>query len=142
MTTFTAEPMSVAPAADISTDVARVVEATRHLCDFRSGLAEIIVRLATDATQFLYADGLDLIEPALRILGTERATRMGARLYRIASDVTCDWYEGMPDRGEAERTLRVVAEQAAHEVADAFHTCSRACCNATRRIDPVGGIQL
>lgn len=122
--------------------VEAVVEATKHLCAFRAGFAEIVERLAMDATQFLPTAGHAIIEPALRALGTERALRLSGRLYRIASDVTGDWSEGMPDRAEAERTLRAVCEQAAHEVAAELHKDTRICCNSTRGIDPPGGIQL
>lgn len=104
-----------------------VVEATRHLCDFRTGMAELLVRLAEEATQHLPGVGMARIEPALRILGAEKATRMAGRLYRHAADVTADPWDGMPDRDEAERVLRYVAEEAAGAIAAEFHRDSCIC---------------
>ena len=104
-----------------------VIEATRHLCDFRTGMAELLVRLAEEATQHLPGEGMKRLEPALRILGPEKAIRLAGRLYRVASDVTADPWDGMPDRDEAERVLRYAAEEAAGAIAAEFHRDSCIC---------------
>jgi hypothetical protein len=133
VSTFTAELAIKTSEYDIPTDPPAVKAAARHLCDFRTGYSEVLYRLSCDATQFLYDDGLDLLEPALRVLGTEHTLRTAARLYRIASDVTrTDRLDGGPDLDEAERTLRVVCAQAADAVAMEIYRDNRICCDATK----------
>lgn len=123
---------TVSPGYDIPSNVAKVVEATRHLRDFRTGYAETLAHLAEQTATLTHHAAMALLEPLLRILGTERAARFAGQLVRIAQDTTGDWYEGKPDWDEAARTLRVVCEQAAHEVADEFHRDNRICRDATK----------
>jgi hypothetical protein len=117
--------------SDTSSDVERVVEATRHLHRFRQGFAELLVRIAEESTQFLHDNAIAHIEPALRILGDARAERMAERLYRIACDVTTD--DPRIDKDIAALCLRKVADEAAHAVADAFHQADLTCLDCAPR---------
>ena|SRR5688572_33248973 len=125
------ELLMTPPGSDTSSDVERVVEATRHLHRFRQGFAELLVRIAEESTQFLHDNAIAHIEPALRILGDARAERMAQRLYRIASDVTSGDPQRDPDI--AALCLRKVADEAAHAVADEFHRDSCICREVTSR---------
>jgi hypothetical protein len=132
---FTAELASRTQEYDIPTDPPAVVEAARHLHDFRTGFSELLYRVACDATAYPCGSvgATELLEPPLRILGREGAQRMAERLYRIASDVTrSDRLDGGPDLDEAERTLRVVCERAATDIAAEFHRDSCICRDATK----------
>lgn len=115
MTTATASP-----------DVEAVVEATRHLHDFRQGYAEILYRLACMSTQFLRRDAVLSLEPAVRILGPEAAQMQADRLWRAAASVTVGW-DPQIDADKAQHDLEAVCADVAHKVADEFHRDSRAC---------------
>lgn len=135
MSIFTAELASQASEYDIPTDPPAVTEAAKHLYDFRTGYSELLYRIACDATEYPCGsvDATELLEPPLRILGREPAQRMAERLYRIASDVTrSDRLDGGPSLDEAERTLRVVCERAAVDIAAEFHRDSCICRDATK----------
>ncbi len=135
MSTFTAELAIQTSEYDIPTDPPAVVEAARHLYDFRTGYSELLYRIACDATEYPCGSvpATELLEPPLRILGREGAQRMAERLYRIASDVTrSDRLDGGPSLDEAERTLRVVCDRAAVDIAAEFHRDSCICRDATK----------
>ena len=149
MSIFTAEPMSVTPAADISTDVARVVEATRHLCDFRTGLAQALCSLAESAVSRMPDEGQHMLEPLLRALGAEQADDYARRLYTAACKVVGHWDPDL-DTDAAAHALERLTREAAHAVADEIERGTRICCDVTRPADreppehynPAGGIQL
>lgn len=131
MSTFTAEPMSVAPPPDTSTDVARVVEATRHLCDYRAGLAQALEHLAEASVARMPDEGVRMLEPLLRILGTDKAEDYGRRLYVAACQVRGHW-DPDHDTDRAALALERLTRDAAHAVADEIQRDIRICCNATK----------
>lgn len=109
------ELLSSAQGYDTSPDVARVVDATRHLHDFRTGFAKTLETLAMRATEYMPEHGKDSLEPMLRALGAERSARLAERLYRIASDVTAGWQPNV-DVDEATETLHRVIHEATNAV--------------------------
>lgn len=131
MSTFVAEQPSVGAGYDISSDVERVVAASRHLHDFRTGYAVILERLACMATQFTLPGALESLEPALRILGSGEATRFGERLYRIASDVTHGWDPEI-DSDKAAETLHAVVHDAVNKIMAELYADSCICRDSTK----------
>jgi hypothetical protein len=122
----TLEPSTVTLPPDETSDVARVVEATRHLHEFRMGFAKTLETLALRATEYMPDNGKEQIEPMLAVLGTQRAHRLAERLYRIASDVTAGYRPDVdPDR--AAETLRHVAHEAVVEVMAELYRDTRTC---------------
>ena len=109
------ELLSVEPGYDSSTAVERVVEASRRLHDFRTGLAEILEAVSTRACEYMPDHGKQTIEPLLRVLGVDRSQRFAERLYRIASDITAGWQPHIdPDRST--ETLHQVIHEAVNAV--------------------------
>lgn len=149
MSTFTAEPSSVDAGYDIPTEVQRVVDATRHLCDFRAGLAQALGSLAESAVARMPDEGQSMLEPLLRALGADRAGDYARRLYTAACKVVGHWDPDL-DTDAAAHALERLTRDAAHAVADEVERGTRICCNATRPADrepppnynPAGGIQL
>lgn len=131
MSLFTAEPASVTPGYDISSDVAAVVEATRHLCDHRAGLAETLQTLAEIAVARMPDEGARMLEPLLRTLGHEAADDYARQLYVAACHVVGHW-DPDADTDKAAHELERLAHKAAHAVADRLGHCTRICCNATK----------
>lgn len=118
------ELLSSPPGSDTSTDVARVVEATRHLADFRTGYAKTLETLAMRATEYMPEHGKEQLEPMLRALGTERAQRFAERLYRIASDITAGWQPDVDPVRSAEILRHVIHEAAVAVMAELYRdTC-------------------
>lgn len=136
MSTFTAEPLTVPPAADISTRVAEVVEATRHLCDFRAGFAEALCSLAESAVTRMPDEGQHMLEPLLRALGAGRAEDYAGRLYTAACKVIGHWDPDL-DTDAAAHALERLTREAAHAVADEIERGTRICCNATKAVSDV-----
>jgi hypothetical protein len=121
-----------APGSDTSSDVERVVEATRHLHAFREGYAHALEWMAEHAAEnWQEKQAIQFLEPMLRILGESRANRMAVRLYRIACDVTTD--DLRIDKDIALLCMGKVAAEAAHAVADEFHRDSCICREVTSR---------
>jgi hypothetical protein len=131
---FLDEPATVPPAADISTHVAEVVEATRHLCDFRAGLAQSLETLAELAAGRMPDEGQRLLEPLLRILGVDKAADHAAGLYVAACRVIGGWDPDL-DPDICARRLARLCRDAAHDIADEIHRDNRICCNATKEAD-------
>jgi hypothetical protein len=127
VTTFTAEqPISLAQQYDIPADVAQVVEASRHLCDFRAGFAEVLETLAELAAKRMPDEGQRILTPALRILGAEKAHNLAHDLYVAACHVIGGWDPNV-DPGAAHDRLVRLCTDAAHAVSDEFHADSRCC---------------
>lgn len=142
MSTFTADqPLIVADRYDTTSDVGRVVEATRHLCDHRAGLAEALEHLAEAAVARMPDEGARMLEPLLRALGPDLADDYARRLYVGACHVVGHW-DPDHDVDRAAEELRRLTHEAAHAVADRLGDCTRICCNAHRASDAGGGGQL
>lgn len=109
---------SIPPGYDTSSDVARVVEATRHLHDFRSGFAQALAWAAEENVDLMPDTVHRLLEPMLRILGPERAQRFAERIDRIARDVAAEVWPAGPETPRI--VLEKVCDEAAHAVADEF----------------------
>lgn len=133
MSTFTAEPSSLTDGYDIPSNVAQVVEATRHLCDYRTGLAQALESLAELAATRMPDEGQRLIEPLLRILGPARAEKHSHDLY-IAACKTIGGWDPNVDPDDTARLLRRLTVGAAHDIADEIHRDNRICCNATKEV--------
>ena len=110
-------------------DVEAVVEATRHLHDFRAGYAEALEALALRATEYMPDNGRAHLEPLLRVLGGERSGRYADRLYRIASDITAG-YQPNVDIAESTETLHAVIHEVVNAVMDEIYRGSRCCLGA------------
>ena len=111
---------------DIPSDVERVVAATRHLHDFRSGLAATLETLALRAAEYMPDNGKAQLEPLLRILGTEASERFAERLYRVASDITAGWQPHI-DIDEATETLHAVIHEAVNAVMAELYRDAQIC---------------
>ncbi len=122
---------SIAEGYDTSPDVARVVEATRHLNAFRTGYAKTLETLAIRATEYMPEHGKEQLEPMLRALGADRAQRLAERLYRIASDVTAGWQPGV-DVDEATETLHRVIHEVTNAVMAELYRDTCICREVTR----------
>lgn len=131
MSLFTAEPLIVGQGYDIPSDVAEVVEASRHLCDYRAGLAEALEATAERAVTRMPDEGARMLEPLLRILGTERAKDVADRLYVAACQVIGHW-DPDADVDAAARRLTRLCRDAAHDIADGIQRDTRICCDATK----------
>lgn len=116
---------------DTSPDVARVVDATRHLHAFRTGFAEALEALALRSTEYMPDNGKAHLEPMLRSLGDERSERFAERLYRIASDVTAGWQPHLDPRVSAE-TLHQVIHEATNAVMAELYRDTCICLDVTR----------
>jgi hypothetical protein len=120
------QTLSLSEGYDTSPDDARVVEATRHLHDFRGGYAEALERIAEDSIGLMPAAAHQELEPLLRILGPERAHRFCERIDHLARAASGDEAFFAPSM-DARITLRKVCQEAAHAVADEFHKDSCIC---------------
>lgn len=125
------ETLTEPPGYDIPSDVAEVVEASRHLCDYRAGLAQSLETLAELGATRMPDEGQRLIEPLLRILPTDRVEYYAAALYIAACRVIGGWDPNL-DPDICARRLTRLCRDAAHDVADEIHKDSRICCNATK----------
>jgi hypothetical protein len=132
--TYVAELSSVDPGYDTPSDVTAVVEATRHLCDFRAGLAQSLETLAELAAGRMPDEGQRLLEPLLRILGVDKAADHAAGLYVAACRVIGGWDPDL-DPDICARRLARLCRDAAHDIADEIHRDNRICCNATKEAD-------
>jgi hypothetical protein len=127
----TAELLMTPPGSDTSSDVARVVEATRHLHDFRTGFATTLETLALRSTEYMPEHGKAHLEAMLRVLGAERAQRLAERLYRIASDITAGWQPHV-DIDDATEALHRVIHEAVNAVMAELYRDACVCREATR----------
>lgn len=125
------ELLMTPPGSDTSSDVARVVAATRHLHWFRTGFAEALEQLALRATEYMPDNGKAHLEPMLRILGDEASGRFGERLYRIAADVTAGWQPHL-DSDRATESLHQVIHEAVNAVMAELYRDSCICREVTR----------
>lgn len=133
MSIFTAEPLIVGDGYDIPSDVAAVVDASRHLCNYRRGLAEALESLAESAVSRMPDEGARMLEPLLRILGVEKAEDYARRLYVAACKVIGHWDPDL-DTDAAAHALERLTHEAAHAVADEIQRDTRICCNATKEV--------
>lgn len=111
--------------------VADVVEATRHLHDFREGLAEALEVQAMRATEYMPDNGKAQLEPLLRALGGERSQRFAERMYRIASDLTAGWQPNV-DPDKALETLHAVIHEAVNAVMEELYRDACVCREVAR----------
>lgn len=133
MSTFTAEPASLAHGYDIPSDVAAVVEASRHLCDYRAGTAQALETLAELAATRMPDEGHRVLEPLLRILGPDRADHHARELYIAACNNIGGWDPNL-DPDVCARRLARLCRDAAHAIADEVYRDNRICCDATKEV--------
>lgn len=110
----------------MSTDVAQVVEATRHLHDFREGFAQHLQWVACRAVIRMPDEGRRLLEPLLRILGAEQADTYADKLYVAAANCSGGWDPTL-DPDMAQHKLEALCADVAHAVADEFNRDARCC---------------
>lgn len=126
MTATITEPL------DLAADVAAVVEATRHLHDFREGLAEALETLAMRAPEYMPDNGKATLLPLLQVLGTERSHRFADRLYRIASDLSAG-YQPHVNIDRTMETLHAVIHEAVNAIMAEIYRGVRCCCGEASR---------
>jgi hypothetical protein len=131
VSTFTANRATLPTGYDIPSDVAQVVEASRHLCAHRAGLAEGLHMVAEQSVSRMPDEGARMLEPFLRGLGAEKADDWARQLYVAACHVVGHW-DPDHDTDKAELELERLTHKAAHAVADTLGACTRICCDATK----------